>query len=401
MIIDIFAELQRAEDWSSKGEASVFRNAIEQGRLADELGYGAWWTVEHHGATEFSLSSAPELFHVALAMTTKRLRVGHAGVLTPFKVNHPVRIAERAAMLDILSNGRLELGLARSSANEWEVFDVPKEVTQAQFNELSAMLPKMWADEPFSWNSDQVRIPEMNVVPKPLQKFPRLWACGQSLEGAHNAGRLGLGFLGVTVMESLDKTIALKREFEKGAEERSSDIGQPNLDYALFTFTHCAPSREAAIESRAAESAMWYVNRAASYFKVPREGLIAGVRGSAALDDVSWRQQSYANRAPEACDPDDPHPVIRLLNRQYLGMPIDPEEAYEGLAGIDSVIFGDPDTCLRKIKKIQSIGVDRLLTLQQFGHLSHEQVCSSINLLGKEVIPQLSASAPLECVAAA
>lgn len=390
MIIDIFAEIQRAQDWKAENEATVFQNAIEQGKLADELGYGAWWSVEHHGAAEFSLNSVPEMFHVALALSTQKLRIGHAGVLTPYRINHPVRVAERAAYLDIVSNGRLELGLARSSANEWSVFDVPKEVTQAQFNELSQMLPKMWANEPFSWDSELIHVPEVNVVPKPLQKFPRLWACGQSLEGAFNAGRLGLGFLGVTVMESLDKTVALKKEFERGAADRSSDVAQPNPDYALFTFTHCAPSRQAAIESRAAESAMWYVNRAAAYFKVSRAGIIAGVRGTAALDDVSWRQQSYAGAAPDSCDPDDPHPVIRLLNRQFLGLPIDPEEAYEGLAGIDSVIIGDPDTCLRKLEKIKSVGVDRLLTLQQFGYLSHEQVCDSINLLGREVMPQIS-----------
>ncbi|WP_219894977.1 LLM class flavin-dependent oxidoreductase [Aquisediminimonas profunda] len=387
MFIDIFSELQRAQKWSPEAEATVIHNAIEQAKLVDELGYGAWWSVEHHGAGEFSQSSTPEMFHVALAMSTKRLRIGHAGVLTPYKINHPVRLAERAAFLDIISGGRLEMGLARSSANEWDVFEVPKEVTQRQFDELSGMLPKMWSDEPFSWDSDLVKIPKTQIIPKPLQKFPRLWACGQSPEGAFNAGRLGLGFLGTTILQPLQTTIDLKVKFNEGAAVRSSDIVQPNLGYALFTFLHCAPTRQAAIESRAAESAMWYVNRAAEYFKVPREGLIAGVRATPHPGGVSWRQATADDYVPEPCDPDDPHPAVRLLNRQFLGMPIDPEEAYEVIGGIDSVLIGDPETCLGKIKKIQAIGVDRLLTLQQFGFLTHEQVCRSITLIGQEVVP--------------
>lgn len=389
MLIDIFSELQRAQAWSPAAEGTVISNAIEQAKLADEYGYGAWWSVEHHGAGEFSQASTPEMFLTALAMSTKKLRLGHSGVLTPYKINHPVRVAERAAFLDVISNGRVELGLARSSSNEWLTFGISKESTQHQFNELAGMLPKMWANATFSWSSDQIAIPEINVIPKPVQQFPRLWACGQSMEGAFNAGRLGLGFLGTTIMESLDKTITLKKEFERGAQERSPDVVQPNSDYALFTFVHCAESRQKAIESGAAESAMWYVNRAAQYFKVPRAGLLGAIRATAAHNATSWRQASYTEHAPDECDPNDPDPTVRLLNRQFLGLPFDPEEAYEVMARIDSVIIGDPDECLRKMKNIEAIGVDRLLTLQQFGYLTHEQVSNSITLIGKEVIPHV------------
>lgn len=393
MRLDIFSELQKAQEWNPAEEATVIRNALEQGKLADELGYGAWWSVEHHGAGEFSQASTPEMFLTALAMVTKRLKLGHSGVLTPYKINHPVRVAERAAFLDIISNGRTEIGLARSSANEWETFEIAKEVTQAQFNELAGMLPKMWGEGLFSWDSDLIKIPEINVIPKPIQRFPARWACGQSLEGAYNAGRLGLGFLGTTVMESLDKTIALKKEFERGAQDRASDVTHPNSDYALFTFVHCAETREKAIENRAAESAMWYVNRAADYFKVPREGLLGAIRSTSGHDATSWRQASYTAFKEQECDPNDPDPTVRLLNRQYLGVPVDPEEAYEVMTGIDSVIIGTPEDCLRKMNNIQAIGVDRLLTLQQFGFLTHEQVSQSIRLIGEKVLPHVPGAA--------
>ena len=114
MILDLFSELQKAEaDWRGDHEQAVFDEAIEQARLADELGFGCWWTVEHHGATEFSYSSSPELVVTALAQHTKQLRFGHSGILAPFAINHPMRVAERAAVMDRLSGGRLELGLAQ------------------------------------------------------------------------------------------------------------------------------------------------------------------------------------------------------------------------------------------------------------------------------------------------
>ena len=86
-------------------------------------------------------------------------------------------------------------------------------------------------------------------------------------------------------------------------------------------------------------------------------------------------------------DPDDPNPIIRLMNRQVLGHPIDPVEAYEALADQDSVIIGDVETCRRKIEKYRDVGFDRLMCLMQFGHLDHDRVMASIRRVGEELIP--------------
>ena len=129
MIFDLFNELQMPRPWGADHEHQVFENALVQSSLADELGYGCWWSVEHHCAPEFSYSSAPELMNAAIASRTERIRVGHSGVLTPFKINHPLRVAERAAVLDHLSNGRVELGLARSGGAEWTTFGIDGEGT--------------------------------------------------------------------------------------------------------------------------------------------------------------------------------------------------------------------------------------------------------------------------------
>ena len=119
MILDIFSELQKAKPWPKDHEKLVIDEAIEQAKLADDLGYGCWWNVEHHGAVEFSYSSTPEFIPVVLGLHTKRLRFGHSGILAPFKINHPLRVAERAAFADLVTGGRMEVGLARSATRSW------------------------------------------------------------------------------------------------------------------------------------------------------------------------------------------------------------------------------------------------------------------------------------------
>ena len=95
-----------------EGEAELIADCLVQAKLADELGYGCWWTVEHHGCGDFSLSSSPEMFNALVSQHTERIRIGHSGVLAPYSINHPIRVAERAAFLDVVSGGRLEMGAA-------------------------------------------------------------------------------------------------------------------------------------------------------------------------------------------------------------------------------------------------------------------------------------------------
>ena len=131
MKFDIFCEIQKAKPWPKDHEATLFRETLEQGEAADRAGFDTWWQVEHHAAEEFSYSSASALVLTALAGRTKRIHLGHAGVLAPFKINNPYQVAERAATLDLLSNGRVELGLAKSGGKEWETFGVSPETARA------------------------------------------------------------------------------------------------------------------------------------------------------------------------------------------------------------------------------------------------------------------------------
>src|SRR4029079_19444337 len=126
MKFSIFSEMQISRPTRAL-EAKLFHDCLEQAVLADELGYHCVWEVEHHGLFEYSHSSAPEIFLSFVAAKTKRIRIGHGVTLLPFRYNHPIRIAERIAPLDILSEGRLNWGSGKSSSLvEQEAFENDK-----------------------------------------------------------------------------------------------------------------------------------------------------------------------------------------------------------------------------------------------------------------------------------
>src|ERR1044071_2851434 len=116
MKFGIFYELQLPRPWTEAGEYELFTNALDQIELADQLGYDYAWEVEHHFLEEYSHSSAPEVFLAAASQRSKRIRLGHGIVLMPPNYNHPARVAERIATLDLVSRGRVEFGTGESAS---------------------------------------------------------------------------------------------------------------------------------------------------------------------------------------------------------------------------------------------------------------------------------------------
>jgi alkanesulfonate monooxygenase SsuD/methylene tetrahydromethanopterin reductase-like flavin-dependent oxidoreductase (luciferase family) len=393
VIFDLFNELQGPQPWGPDHEHRVFANALEQAQLADELGYGCWWSVEHHCAPEFSYSSAPELMNAAISQRTERLRVGHAGVLTPFKINHPLRVAERAAVLDHLSGGRVELGLARSGGAEWSTFGIDPDGTLAELEEAARLMVTAWTEPTFTWDSERLSIPLRTVVPKPVQQpHPALWQTVSTPGSFRLAGELGLGILCTTLLSPVSVLESMLIDYEAGLAASTNPVGKfVNDQRGVFTFVFCTETRDEAIASRAAEAAMWYVNAAPKVFSVPRTVWTNMIRGNVNAGDPSRaRAAAEEGKIVVDLDRDDPNHIIRLMNRQVLGEPIDPLEAYEALEDQDSVIIGDVESCRRKVEKYRDAGFGRLMCLMQFGHLPHDQVLASIRRVGEELIPDFA-----------
>ncbi len=392
MILDIFSELQQKPGRTD--ESLLYAEALEQAKLADEMGYGCWWSVEHHCTGEFSYSSTPYMLLTAISQHTERIHLGTSGTLAPFGVHHPLQIAERAAFLDVLSGGRVELGLARSVSREWETWGIDPDEASEQVNEALHLIPRFWTEEPFSYQGKYLSIPPRDVVPKPVQKpHPPLWSTVARIEGFERAGRNGVGVLGTLLLAPAETLSAAFDAYQRGLDQCEPAGAFVNDQRAMFAFFHCAQTREEAIASEASTAALWFMNMQPEVYSVPRSAWIAMIRahsvmwGGAAGESVKLAP----GEAQPDSDPNDPVPVIALMNRLSAGEKLDPVEAYEALEPCDAAIIGDVDTCRRKIMRLRELGLDRLMCLMQMGPLPHEVVMRSIRNAGESLIPELKA----------
>ena len=198
MKFGIFYEHQLPRPWHDGDEAKLLRDGLEQVELADKLGFDVVWEVEHHFLEEYSHSSAPEVFLAAASQRTRQIRLGHGIVLLPPQYNHPARVAERIATLDLLSGGRVEFGTGESSSEmELSGFGVPREEKRKMWEEMVRLVPQMLVERPFAGcDTPYLKMPPRNVVPKPTQKpHPPLWVACSRRETIHLAAEKGLGAL--------------------------------------------------------------------------------------------------------------------------------------------------------------------------------------------------------------
>src|SRR6059036_331276 len=249
MKFGLIYELQQQKPWVENQEHKTYHDALAQAVLADEMGFNTFWEVEHHFLNEFSHSSAPEVFLAVVAARTKRLRIGHGVTLLPYPFNHPIRVAERAAALDIVSNGRLDLGTGRSiTEQELGGFGIDPADSRAMWEEAIQMIPKMWQTEEFAWEGDYFVVPPRNVLPKPVQKpHPPLWmACTQPdsfrIAGSKGLGALSFGFIAPGVLEA---SLSIYRDAISDAQPVGDFV---NNQFAATSFACVAPTDEEALE---------------------------------------------------------------------------------------------------------------------------------------------------------
>jgi len=334
-------------------EKERYDQVLAQVGLADEIGFDYFWTVEHHFLTEFSHCSAPEVLYGAISQITKRIRIGHAVVLLPSQYNHPIRVAERAAVLDILSNGRMDLGTGRSDSTiELDGFEVDPEETRAQWREAVSIIPKMWTEDPFSHDGHFFKIPERSVIPKPIQSpHPPLWVACSQPDSFRNAGEMGLGVLCFTLggYGQMKERVDIYREALKHANPVGSFV---NDQVAALCLVHCGEDDEEARRVAGPEG-VWFVDKAAS--------LYGGWQGRKVPDSYQFAINAAQHERAE-------------------------KTAEDHLAS-GAFAMGNPDTVIEVIKGYQEAGVDQILCFMQMGNLAHTRIMDSIKLFGRQVIP--------------
>src|ERR1041385_3044918 len=151
MKFGIFYVHQLPRPWTETSEYDLMQQSLEQCALADQLGYDYIWEVEHHFLEEYSHSSAPEVFLAAASQRTKRIRLGHGIVQLPINFNHPARVAERIATLDLVSGGRVEFGSGEASSQvELGGFRIDRDTKRAQWEEALDAITRIFVEEPFA-----------------------------------------------------------------------------------------------------------------------------------------------------------------------------------------------------------------------------------------------------------
>src|SRR5207253_7423650 len=193
-----FARLYRIagpRPWGPGSERVAYHNTIEQAVAGERFGWDAFWTVEHHFLEEYSHCSNPEVLYGAIAARTERIRLGYGVRLMPKPYNHPVRTAESVAVLDLLSNGRVDVGTGRSSTRtELEGFGINPRDTREMWQEAIGHVVGCWTNDEYEFEGKNWSMPKRRVLPKPLQKpHPPLWGATGSPETHRLVGQMGLG----------------------------------------------------------------------------------------------------------------------------------------------------------------------------------------------------------------
>ena len=359
MKFGVFYELQLARPWAADSEWALYHNALQQLELADRLGLDHAWVVEHHFLEEYSHSSAPEVFLGAASQRTKRIRLGHG--IIQLTTNHPAKVAERVAALDILSQGRVEFGMGESaSITELEPFEIPFDRKREIWEDAVRCLIPMFGEGGVSYDGPHFTFPLRNVLPKPRQKpHPPLWIACSQLDTIAYAGRRGLGALGFQFV-SADAAHAWVHAYYNSITKRLEPLADypVNPNIALVSMFMCAETDEEAREKADGATFFQFCLRfysASRDRKRPKPG---------ELD--MWQEYSSWKRAnPEAAD-----------------------------TALRGGLIGSPETIRRKLRKFETSNIDQVILLNQAGRNSHEDICASLELFAREVMPEFHANVP-------
>jgi alkanesulfonate monooxygenase SsuD/methylene tetrahydromethanopterin reductase-like flavin-dependent oxidoreductase (luciferase family) len=372
----IFYEHQLPRPWSPDDEHRLLKDALEQIELADRLGIDYVWEVEHHFLEEYSHSSAPEVFLGAVSQRTKRIRLGHGIVQLPVAFNHPARIAERIATLDLLSDGRVEFGTGEASSDvELGGFGIDRATKRDQWIEAIDAVTRMFVEEPFAgYDGAYVKMPPRNVVPKPLQKpHPPLWVACSRRETIHMAATKGIGALSFSFIEPAAAKEWVDDYYATIASEECVPAGfavNPNM--AVVTPFMCHRDEETAIE-RGLDGGHFFGYSLGHYY-------VFGDHKPGRT--VVW-DEFQSNRSLFGFDRD-----IAAQTEVNLAAQLFQQALGSARGGI-----GTPEQIREFVRGYAEAGVDQVIFVSQAGRNAHDHICESLELFAKEVMPEFAEAA--------
>ena len=367
-------------DWNA-----LYKETLEQCELADQVGFDNLWFVEHHFLTGFSGSPAQDAIFGALSRITKQIRIGYGVCILPY--HHPVRVAERVALLDQLTDGRIEVGTGRSNAYEQTGLGVDPRDTRSLWNESINMLPKIWTSDEYEYEGEHWSVPKRRVLPKPFQQpHPRMYLACTSEDSFRLAAQKGIGVLSSAsyAVEVLKEKVQIYRDALKDCEP----VGEFITEFWGNNVHGFCDDDDDYAKELAAESMKTFFGPDKPYIAgrigAYEELLEAwgGVPDHLTADFSRWLRQS-----------DEEHQ--QLAEEVGLSLDAGPGAARAAIAQLDGktlsdrgvIIAGNPESCIKTCQMYEDIGVDQVMLIMQTETIPHEKVMASIEKFGKEVIP--------------
>ncbi|MGD9603286.1 MAG: LLM class flavin-dependent oxidoreductase [Gammaproteobacteria bacterium] len=354
MKFGIFYEHQLPRPWTADSEYQLFQDSLDQIELADRLGYHYAWEVEHHFLEEYSHSAAPEVFLGAASQRTRQIRLGHG--IVQLTTNHPARVAERVATLDLLSNGRVELGLGEgASVTELHPFNLRFRDKRLVWEDaVRCTLPMFW-NHGWEYDGPFYRMPLRAIVPKPRQQpHPPLWVACSQLDTIRYAAHRGMGALCFKFVDLAAATAWVNAYYDSflNDQETLADY-QVNPNLAVVAGFMCCETDEEA----------WQKADGWTFFQ--------------------FALQLYNKEGPFK-------PGEVSLWDKYLAW----KQTPEGQARSGSELIGSPETIRRRLRELAASHVDQVILLNQAGKNRHEDICASLELFAREVMPEFVAEEP-------
>jgi alkanesulfonate monooxygenase SsuD/methylene tetrahydromethanopterin reductase-like flavin-dependent oxidoreductase (luciferase family) len=335
-------------------DADIVREEVDQMVLSEDLGFDSIWLTEHHYA-DYGLSSAPTALLATVAAPTRRIRLGTAVYVIPF--HHPLRLAEETATLDILSGGRLTVGLGRGNRPmEFYGHGVPQQQSRKRMEEGVDLLLQAWTQDRVDYAGTYWNIHNVPVFPKPLQRpHPPLAFAVTSPETIAWTASRGYGMLSSGLGTPLAQTVKNRDAYVQGLRENG--FTQSRIDALLGQWVVTKHVYVAATDAEAQADAhgpeMWY-----------RDAFIR----SLSADTIRGLDQSVYDGANAM--------LARLRSQSW-------EDLLQS-----ALVIGSPDTVAARIADLQRVGAGEVVCWMNFGGLAPEKVRRSMRLFAEEVIPR-------------
>ena len=359
---------------------------MEQWVLADQVGFDYLWFVEHHFLTGFSASPCPDIVYAALSQRTERIRLGLGVVILPY--HHPVRVAERVAMLDHLAEGRVDFGTGRSAPYELTGMGIDPRESRDKWAESLAMVPKIWESDWFEWEGQFWNIPSRQVLPKPYQKpHPPIWVAALQPATYEIAAAKGIGVLafGSSAPAELEPHVRAYKENVKKADPVGGFV---NDQWASSTLGICLDDNKEAREL-GAESLKNFFGPDRPYVQDQQD---VYKRLLAQWGGVPDNLRQNFSRYVEFDEGQTAEQVLDLSGGGAIAHKVWNDLDADTLADRAVVIAGDPDTCIEALKKHEATGIDQMMIMMQTETIPHEKVMRSIELFGEHVLPEFKRS---------